>query len=118
MSPGGRTQDLPVSTTQLTYFEYRSSGLGRATAQALAHSGARVALFDLAEPIDAAEEDLPSELVRFYPVDISCTTDITKGVSDAIEWSQNTKAPIGGVVCCAGILAPGKVRGPRFYTRI
>ncbi|CDM30244.1 hypothetical protein DTO013E5_8605 [Penicillium roqueforti] len=91
-----------------------SSGLGRATAQALAHSGARVALFDLAEPIDAAEEDLPSELVRFYPVDISCTTDITKGVSDAIEWSQNTKAPIGGVVCCAGILAPGKIMNSSF----
>ncbi|KAJ5799344.1 uncharacterized protein N7518_001412 [Penicillium psychrosexuale] len=60
-----------------------SSGLGRATAQALAHSGARVALFDLAEPIDAAEEELPSELVRFYPVDISCTTDITKGIMNS-----------------------------------
>jgi NAD(P)-dependent dehydrogenase (short-subunit alcohol dehydrogenase family) len=88
---------------------YRSSGLGQATVQNLALSGAFVANFDLAEPVDIS---LPGR-VKFYKVDITSEKDVHDAVQDTIAWSREMDAPLGGVVCCAGVLAPGKVRKTR-----
>ena len=72
----------------------------------LAHLGAHVAIFDINKPFDLEKF---SNRIQFYHVDISSSADIEKAVEDTAEWSKRTGAPLGGVVCCAGVLAPGKV---------
>ncbi|KAF9888957.1 hypothetical protein FE257_008127 [Aspergillus nanangensis] len=91
-----------------------SSGLGQATAIGLAHAGAYVALFDLTAPANATQEELPSDRVKFYPVDISSSEQVTSAVGETLEWSGKTNAALGGLVCCAGILAPGKIMNSAF----
>ncbi|KAJ5617717.1 hypothetical protein N7537_002831 [Penicillium hordei] len=91
-----------------------SSGLGLATTTGLVHNGAYVAVFDLTEPAKAIVEKLPPNRVKFYPVDIASTTSVADAVQDTVKWSNETHAPLGGTVCCAGVLAPGMIINSSF----
>ena len=95
----------------------RCSGLGRATASALARAGAYVSIFDLAEPVDTNQDErvLQRDHIRFQRVNIASTSQVDSAVQDTVRWSNETHAPLGGVVCCAGVLAPGKVRLHTYY---
>lgn len=75
----------------------------------MAHNGAYVAVFDISEPAKAIVEELPPNWVKFYQVNIASTTSVADAVQDTVKWSKETNAPLGGTVCCAGVLAPGKV---------
>ncbi|MGW8482934.1 SDR family NAD(P)-dependent oxidoreductase [Microbacterium sp. NPDC055903] len=79
-----------------------ASGLGLATARALAAAGAHVTLLDLPASAGAA---LAAELGGvFAPGDVTSPEDAAAAVAAA-----NTEAPLRIVVNCAGIAPPAKV---------
>ena len=79
-----------------------ASGLGLATARALAAVGAHVTLLDLPDSAGAA---LAAELGgAFAPGDVTSPADAAAAVATA-----NTEAPLRIVVNCAGIAPPAKV---------
>ncbi|WP_406248577.1 SDR family NAD(P)-dependent oxidoreductase [Microbacterium sp. M] len=79
-----------------------ASGLGLATARALAAAGAHVTLLDLPGSAGAA---LAAELGgAFAPGDVTSPADAAAAVAVA-----NTEAPLRIVVNCAGIAPPAKV---------
>ena len=67
-----------------------------------------MAVFDISQP----QNEHSPDRVKFYQVDVSSTDTIQQAIVDAVKWTEITKAPLGGVVCCAGVLAAGKVREP------
>ncbi|MCS3843185.1 SDR family NAD(P)-dependent oxidoreductase [Microbacterium sp. AK031] len=79
-----------------------ASGLGLATARALAAAGAHVTLLDLPSSQGA---ELAAELGGAFAVgDVTSPEDAASAVAAA-----NTEAPLGIVVNCAGIAPPAKV---------
>ena len=89
------------------YISCSSSGLGLAAARSLYNSGAYVSLFDLNE-----NEELKAELknrAQFHKVDVSNTQDIESAVQETVSWCKTTKAPLGGVINCAGVGTAKKV---------
>lgn len=90
-----------------------ASGLGRATATALAGAGARVVVCDLPGSDGAAvAKELGrdrADTARFVPTDVTSEADVRAAVAAAAE--------LGGgpwiVVNCAGIATPGRVVGKR-----
>ncbi|KAJ5278667.1 transcriptional regulator family: Fungal Specific TF [Penicillium angulare] len=90
-----------------------ASGLGLETAKALVGAGAYVGLLDL-NKLPANVENMPPHQIKDYQVDISSTKQVSEAICGILEWTNHTNAPIGGVVCCAGILAPGKIMNSRF----
>ena len=98
---------LRINTgTPINISQYSASGLGFATVSTLVHSGAYVAVFDVNKPADLESF---SNRVHFYQVDISSHRDVQRAVEETFNWIRLNNAPLGGAVCCAGILAPGKV---------
>ncbi|OZD00392.1 3-hydroxyacyl-CoA dehydrogenase [Rhodococcus sp. 06-221-2] len=83
-----------------------ASGLGNATAIALAQRGARVVLLDLPSSDGAAAALRIGDTARFVP------TDVTSGdeVAEALEVA-GLLGPVRVVVNCAGVATPGKVLG-------
>lgn len=79
-----------------------ASGLGLATARALAASGAHVTLLDL--PSSAGAEAAAELGGLFAPGDVTSPADAAAAVSAA-----NEAAPLRIVVNCAGIAPPAKV---------
>ncbi len=84
------------------------SGIGLATVQRLVNLQAKVAIFDVNEAAGhALVEELGSEHVAYYQVDVSNESDVSR----AIEQTLNTLGRI--YACCnyAGILLPEKTIG-------
>ncbi len=84
-----------------------ASGLGRATAERLAASGASVVIVDLP---DSGGADIAHELgsnAYFAAADVLDTDS----VSDALDVAGSTGKPLRVVVNCAGIAPPAKVVG-------
>lgn len=79
-----------------------ASGLGAATARALAAEGAQVFAFDLAFSIEKAPE-LPG--VTYVPVDVTNVDEVGAGVATA----AGAGVPLRTVVNCAGIGTAGRV---------
>src|SRR5581483_9962470 len=82
-----------------------ASGLGRATAEALAARGANVTIFDL--PSSAGEEVAGSIGAIFAPGDVTSEEDVTAAIAKA--------GPIRIAVSCAGIGPAARIvsrRGP------
>lgn len=79
-----------------------ASGLGAATARALAAEGAQVFAFDLAFAIEKAPE-LPG--VTYVPVDVTNVDEVRAGVATA----AGAGVPLRTVVNCAGIGTAGRV---------
>ena len=94
------------------------SGLGEATAHALAAKGAKVALFDVAE--DAANR-VASEIGA-----LACVCDVTDEASTkaALAKAREANGPARIVIQCAGIAPPAKIvgkKGPHaleLYTKV
>ena len=94
-----------------------ASGLGAATAQALAGAGARVFAFDL----PAALADAPVvDGITYVPTDV---TDAEQ-VAAAVEQASGTDAPLRIVVNCAGIGPSMRILGRKgvhdlaFYAKV
>ena len=77
-----------------------ASGLGLATAHALAAQGARVVIADLASSRGA---DLP---FTFVPTDVTSEQDVARAVEAATELG-----PLRVLVNCAGVATPGRAVG-------
>ncbi len=84
-----------------------ASGLGRATAEALAAAGAKVAFVDL--NLDAATEAASS--CGGDAIAISCDVADAASAKDAIDAASEAHGPARILVNCAGIGTPGKIVG-------
>lgn len=83
-----------------------ASGLGNATAKALAAAGAKVVILDLpSSPGERAAHEL-SSTARFVPADVTDEAQVQAAVTAATEL-----APLRIVVNCAGIATAEKVLG-------
>jgi NAD(P)-dependent dehydrogenase (short-subunit alcohol dehydrogenase family) len=82
-----------------------ASGLGAATAQALAAGGARVAILDL------DEKAAKTQAARFGGLGIGC--DVTDSDSAAAAMARVSAAygPARILICCAGIAPAGRILG-------
>ncbi|TFK69300.1 3-hydroxy-acyl-CoA-dehydrogenase [Pluteus cervinus] len=83
-----------------------SSGLGLATVLDLLKSS-YLAIIDRNPP----DPDLlpPSPRIKFFQTDITNLSQIQSSVSSVISWSQETNAPIGGIINCAGVASGQKI---------
>ncbi len=86
---------------------HRLSGLGLATTEKLAKSGAHVAILDLDDSRGISQRLGPQ--VRFFKVDESKTEQIESAVNGITSWGKEISEDIAAIVCCAGILGPAKV---------
>lgn len=84
-----------------------ASGLGAATAAALAERGCRVFVFDVGESIAKATEKGAMEDVTYIEVDVTVPDQVRAGVQMA---SQGV-APLRAVINCAGIGPSARVLG-------
>jgi NAD(P)-dependent dehydrogenase (short-subunit alcohol dehydrogenase family) len=82
-----------------------ASGLGRATARALAHAGTKVAILDLhaAAAAEAAKE----------VGGLACACDVTDAASveQAVATARRHHGPARIAVCCAGVGTAGRIVG-------
>lgn len=81
-----------------------ASGLGRSTAETLAHAGAEVYILDLpgSPGEQTAAETGPN--VHFVPGDVTSVDDVKAAVKAA-----SADGPLRIVVNCAGVVTPGKL---------
>ncbi|OAV60317.1 SDR family NAD(P)-dependent oxidoreductase [Enteractinococcus helveticum] len=85
-----------------------ASGLGAATAQALAQRGMKVYAFDLAASIEKASS---SDNIEYLEVDVTDHESIRAGIATV----KAGREPLRVVINCAGIGTPGRIlsrRGP------
>jgi NAD(P)-dependent dehydrogenase (short-subunit alcohol dehydrogenase family) len=81
------------------------SGLGAATAEALARAGARVAVVDLNE---AAAREVAAQIGG---IAISCDVANDSAAVDAVAAARAAHGPVRILVNCAGVGTPGRVVG-------
>ncbi|GLB43268.1 putative short-chain dehydrogenases reductases (SDR) family protein [Lyophyllum shimeji] len=84
-----------------------SSGLGMATVQDLLTSNAFIAILDRSPPPEDA--NLPSSRVKFLQTDITDLSQIQAAVDATVAWTAETRAPLGGVINCAGVGTAAKI---------
>ncbi|TRM65423.1 3-hydroxy-acyl-CoA-dehydrogenase [Schizophyllum amplum] len=77
-----------------------SSGLGLATVRSLLVGGAYVSVLDLSAP---PEDARVSPRVRFFSTDITDADAIEAAVEGSAAWTQESGAPLAGVINCAGV---------------
>lgn len=82
-----------------------ASGLGAATARALAAAGAKVAVMDLnMEAAGAVAEDIGGVAIR-------CDVSSAESAEQAVAEARDKNGPARVLVCCAGIAPPKKIVG-------
>jgi NAD(P)-dependent dehydrogenase (short-subunit alcohol dehydrogenase family) len=86
-----------------------ASGLGLATAQALHSAGAYVSLLDLNADNGSKIVSSLGPRAKFFETDVTDTSAITSAVTGTVAWTQETNAPIGGVIAGAGVGMPGLI---------
>lgn len=96
-----------MSTAPLLIVTGAASGLGRATAEAAAGQGWRVAVWDRDAAAGAALADEVHGL--FQPVDVTREEDVTSALTATAEWGGAPR----GLVTCAGIGGGWRVAGKR-----
>ncbi|HEY0692527.1 MAG TPA: SDR family NAD(P)-dependent oxidoreductase [Kribbella sp.] len=84
-----------------------ASGLGAATAAALAEQGAMVYVFDLADSIERAVADGKVEGVSYVEVDVTDPDHVRAGIERAAAGAE----PLRTVVNCAGIGPAARILG-------
>ncbi|THU81237.1 3-hydroxyacyl-CoA dehydrogenase [Dendrothele bispora CBS 962.96] len=82
-----------------------SSGLGLATVQLLVKLKAYVSILDRVQP----PSDLSTSCIKYYETDITSIEDIQRAVDGTVAWTSETKAPLRGVVNCAGVAVAAKI---------
>ncbi|HVP47591.1 MAG TPA: SDR family NAD(P)-dependent oxidoreductase [Bryobacteraceae bacterium] len=82
-----------------------ASGLGAATARALAAAGAHVAIFDLNEAEGAS---VASEIGGLF---VPCNVAEAESAERAVETAKTAQGPARILVTCAGIAPAGKIVG-------
>lgn len=82
-----------------------ASGLGAATAQALAANGAKVAIFDL--NMDAAQK----MAIEIGGIAVSCDVSSAESAEAAVAEAREKHGPARILVSCAGIAPPKKIVG-------
>jgi NAD(P)-dependent dehydrogenase (short-subunit alcohol dehydrogenase family) len=85
-----------------------ASGLGRATVEAAAATGARVAIVDLAGSPGSQLADAIGEAATFLPADVRDQDQVQAAVDAVAEFGT-----LRVVVNCAGVATPGRVIGKR-----
>ncbi len=101
---GGKTAAMKLEQIS-TVVTGGASGLGAATASALAAAGARVTLFDLNEELGQAHASFIG--AKFIRVDVTCDQSVDSGLAAAEAWHGVPRI----LVNCAGIVAAGKTVG-------
>ncbi|KAG5643850.1 hypothetical protein DXG03_009533 [Asterophora parasitica] len=84
-----------------------SSGLGLATVQDLLTSNAFVAVLDRSPLPEEAK--LPAYRTKFFYTDITAVEQIEAAVNATVAWTNETHAPLGGVINCAGVGTAAKI---------
>lgn len=84
---------------------HRSSGLGLATVQDLLAKQAFVSIVDRSPPPDS----VTGPNVKFFKTDITVHSEVEAAVTGTIQWTGETKAPLGGVINCAGVGTAAKI---------
>jgi NAD(P)-dependent dehydrogenase (short-subunit alcohol dehydrogenase family) len=85
---------------------FRAAGLGKACVEEICKHGGYAAILDMNEDLgNAVVKELGSS-TKFWRCDVSDTESISAAVKGAIEWSQQTAKPIGGVIPAAGVGNP------------
>lgn len=86
---------------------YRSSGLGLATAQELFAANAYIAILDISPvPEDAFSASTSSSRPlrwMYVKVDVRNMLQLETAVERVVEWTRETRAELGGVICSAGL---------------
>ena len=80
-----------------------SSGLGLATTLLLLQNGANVSILDLTPPPLDASSEIDSSRVLFSKTDVASTESLQAALKSTLTWTQETRSPLSGVVCCAGV---------------
>ncbi|KAF9564234.1 3-hydroxy-acyl-CoA-dehydrogenase [Agrocybe pediades] len=83
-----------------------SSGLGLATVHDLLAQKAYVAIVDRSPPPESINT---SKNVKYFETDITALDHVAAAVKGSVEWASNTKAPLGGVINCAGVGTAAKI---------
>ncbi|KAJ6485577.1 3-hydroxy-acyl-CoA-dehydrogenase [Mycena sanguinolenta] len=83
-----------------------SSGLGLATVHDLISADAYISIVDRAPP---PADLLSSSKVKYFETDITKVEQIELAVDATIKWTNATKAPLGGVINCAGVGTAAKI---------
>lgn len=71
----------------------------------LVHANAYVSILDRAPP----PSDIEGPQAKFFQTDITIVSDIEKAVEEAVAWTKQTDALLGGVICSAGVGAGAKI---------
>ncbi|CCA67146.1 probable 3-hydroxyacyl-CoA dehydrogenase [Serendipita indica DSM 11827] len=85
-----------------------SSGLGLATCAELAKCGAYVATLDIQDLPDAYQRG-GGDHIRYFKADLTRDSEIAEAVSQAVKWSKETGAKLGGVINCGGVATAAKM---------
>lgn len=110
MKPLNPVASLPLaSDTRLC--APSASGLGLATVHELLKANAYVSILDrLTPPIVNESESDSSGRVFFVKTDITKVEEVESAVERTVSWTEQTGAPLGGVVNAAGIANVERVR--------
>ncbi|KPM35290.1 hypothetical protein AK830_g11271 [Neonectria ditissima] len=86
-----------------------SSGLGRGCARNIVQNGGNAAVLDVnAELGHTLVKELGSSAMYFH-CDVSDMKSITAAVEGAVNWSQETGNPVGGIITAAGVGTPSLI---------
>ncbi|KAG5716382.1 3-hydroxyacyl-CoA dehydrogenase type-2 [Termitomyces sp. T112] len=84
-----------------------SSGLGLATVLDLLASNTYISILDRSPPPESVT--LPSSHTRYLQTDITDVNQIQKAVDTTVQWTEETRAPLGGIINCAGVGTAAKI---------
>ena len=86
-----------------------ASGLGLATVHDLYAHGGYIAILDLNAKVGTKTAEELGERVKFFEADMTKTESLEAAVKGVVEWTKQTKAPIGAVIPAAGVGNPAKL---------
>jgi phosphoribosyl-ATP pyrophosphohydrolase/phosphoribosyl-AMP cyclohydrolase/histidinol dehydrogenase len=80
-----------------------SSGLGLATTVLLLQNGANVSILDLNPPSSDHSPQIDSSKILFSKTNVASTESLQTALKNTLKWAQETKKPLSGTICSAGI---------------
>jgi NAD(P)-dependent dehydrogenase (short-subunit alcohol dehydrogenase family) len=89
----------------------RSSGLGLATVLEIHRRGGYSAVLDIQNIPEKAKLALGSK-ARYFKCDLTKSGEIEQAVNQAVSWSKETNAKLGGVINSGGVAVAAKASDP------